>query len=96
MDRRSPPQKRTDDHAFPVRLRVLVPERGFENLLPDNVKDHIRSFPLAAVLIGVGVGVFLRLKKSNEIIAAGTSLISAAAMANVGKVMQRQEDDEES
>jgi putative SOS response-associated peptidase YedK len=35
MDRRSPPQKRTDDLAFPVRVKVLVPERGFENLLLD-------------------------------------------------------------
>ena len=35
MDRRSPPQKRIDDHAFPVRVNVLVPERGFENLLLD-------------------------------------------------------------
>jgi hypothetical protein len=35
MERRSPPQKRTDDHAFPVRVKVLVPERGFENLLLD-------------------------------------------------------------
>ena len=34
MERRSPPQKRIDDHAFPVRVKVLVPERGFENLLP--------------------------------------------------------------
>ena len=35
MERRSPPQKRIDDHAFPVRVKVLVPERGFENLLLD-------------------------------------------------------------
>ena len=28
-------QKRTDDHAFPVRVKILVPERGFENLLLD-------------------------------------------------------------
>ena len=35
MDRRSPPQKRIDDHAFPVRVKVLVPKRGFENLLLD-------------------------------------------------------------
>ena len=35
MDRRSPPQKRTDDHAFPVRVKILVPERGFEDLLLD-------------------------------------------------------------
>lgn len=34
MERRSPPQKGRDDSAFPVRVRALVPERGFENLLP--------------------------------------------------------------
>jgi hypothetical protein len=33
MERRGPPQKRIDDHAFPVRVKVLVPGRGFENLL---------------------------------------------------------------
>jgi hypothetical protein len=35
MDRRSPPQRKIDDRAFPVRVHVLVPERGFENLLLD-------------------------------------------------------------
>jgi hypothetical protein len=35
VDRRSPPQKRTDDRPFPVRVRIMVPERGFENLLLD-------------------------------------------------------------
>jgi hypothetical protein len=35
MDRRSPQQKKLDDRAFPVRVHVLVPERGFENLLLD-------------------------------------------------------------
>jgi putative SOS response-associated peptidase YedK len=35
MDRRSPPQKKLDVRDFPVRVHVLVPERGFENLLPD-------------------------------------------------------------
>ena len=49
QDRRSPPQKRTDDHAFPVRVKILVPERGFENLLldmhslsPDDNRVHER------------------------------------------------------
>ena len=35
MERRSPPQKRIDDQAFPVCVKMLVPERGFENLLLD-------------------------------------------------------------
>jgi hypothetical protein len=41
------------------------------------------------VAIGLGVGVWLGMKKSDEIIAAGGSLISAAAMANVSEVMER-------
>lgn len=60
-----------------------------ENLLPEEVRDQIRAFPLAAVVLGVGVGVWLGLKKSDEIIAAGTSLVSAAAMANVSHVMDK-------
>ena len=60
-----------------------------ENLLPETWREQIRAFPLAAVAIGLGVGVFLGMKKSDEIIAAGGSLISAAAMANVSEVMDR-------
>ena len=60
-----------------------------ENLLPEAWRDQIRAFPLAAVLVGVGVGVWLGMKKSDEIIAAGGSLVSAAAMANISQVMDR-------
>ena len=60
-----------------------------ENLLPEAWRDQIRAFPVAAVLIGVGVGVWLGMKKSDEIIAAGGSLVSAAAMANVSQVMDK-------
>ncbi len=35
MCRRSPAQKAIDDRAFPVRVKVLVPERGFETLHGD-------------------------------------------------------------
>jgi hypothetical protein len=60
-----------------------------ENLLPESWRDHIRQFPIAAVLLGFGVGVWLGMKKGDEVIAAGTSMASAAAMSNVGKVMER-------
>jgi hypothetical protein len=60
-----------------------------ENMLPEAWRDQIRAFPVAAVLVGVGVGVWLGMKKSEEIIAAGGSLVSAAAMANVSQVMDR-------
>ena len=60
-----------------------------ENLLPEEWREHIRSYPIAAVALGVGIGVWLGMKKSDEIIAAGSSLISAAAMANVSQVMDR-------
>lgn len=60
-----------------------------ENLLPEAWQDHIRAFPIAAVVVGVGVGVWLGMKKSDEIIAAGGALVSSAAMANVSQVMDK-------
>lgn len=35
MTRRSTPQKRIDDEAFPVRVKLLVPEGGFERQFDD-------------------------------------------------------------
>ena len=89
-----------DDHAGlregAAALGAKMIENGpgaildeIENLLPEEWRDHIRAFPLAAVALGVGVGVWLGMKKSDEIIAAGTSLVSAAAMANVSQVMDK-------
>ena len=63
-----------------------------ENLLPEEWREHIRAFPIAAMLLGVGVGVYLGMKKSEELIAAGTTMISAAAVANVGKILDRDRD----
>lgn len=58
-----------------------------ENLLPEAWRDQIRAFPIAAVVLGVGVGVWLGMKKSDEIMSAGGALISSAALANVSQVM---------
>jgi hypothetical protein len=60
-----------------------------ESLLPEAWRDHISTFPLTAVVVGIGVGVWLGMKKSDEIISAGTALVSSAAMANVSSVMDK-------
>ncbi len=81
------------DHPIRERCAALgqsVAENGpdalfdeIENLLPEAWRDQIRNFPVAALAVGVGLGIFLGMKKSNEVITAGTTLISAAAMANL-------------
>ena len=60
-----------------------------ENLLPESWREHIQTYPLAAIAIGLGVGLWLGMKKSDEVIAAGTALISSAAMSNVSQVMDK-------
>ena len=87
------------DYDFPIRekasqlgnaLAESGPEALFEeieNLLPESWREHIRTFPIAAVVLGVGVGVWLGMRKGDEIIAAGTALITSAAMQNVTNVM---------
>ena len=60
-----------------------------ENLLPESWRDHIRTFPLAAVAAGLGVGIWLGMKKSDDVIAAGTAMVSSAAMANASQVLDK-------
>jgi hypothetical protein len=89
------------DYDNPIReqahhLGSAIAENGpealfeeIEKLLPDSWREQITTFPIAALLAGFGIGVFLGMRKGDEIIAAGTSMITAAAMSNVTNVMDR-------
>ncbi len=89
------------DYDFPMRdkashlgsrLAEGGPEALFEeieNLLPESWRGHIAHFPITAVLLGFGVGVWLGMKKGDELIAAGSSMVTAAAMSNVSKAVDR-------
>jgi hypothetical protein len=89
------------DYDFPIREKATQlgnalaesgPEALFEEIekmLPESWREHIRTFPVAAVVLGVGVGVWLGMRKGDEIIAAGTALITSAAMQNVANVMHK-------
>ncbi len=76
----------------PAALGARMADGGLdeiENLLPEEWREQIRAFPLTAVAIGVGIGIWLGMKKSDDVIAAGSALISSAAMANVSQVMEK-------
>lgn len=60
-----------------------------ENLLPEEWREQVRAFPLTAVAVGVGIGIWLGLKKSDDVLAAGSTLISAAVMGNVAEAMEK-------
>lgn len=89
------------DYDFPIREKAsklgnVIAENGpdalfdeIENMLPESWREQISAFPIAAVLLGLGVGVWLGMRKGNEIIAAGTSMITAAAVSNVTNFMER-------
>ena len=89
------------DYDFPIREKAsqlgnALAENGpdalfeeIENLLPESWREHIQAFPIAAVLLGLGAGVWLGMQKGDELIAAGTSMITAAAMQNVQSAMHK-------
>jgi len=86
------------DYEDPIRERAAsigaaIAENGpeaifeeIENLLPEQWREQIKTFPIAAVLLGLGVGIFLGMKKGDEIISAGTALVTSAAMSNVNEI----------
>src|SRR5436853_7470699 len=82
------------EHAASIGASIAEngPEALFEeieNLLPESWREQISTFPIAAVLLGFGVGLFLGMRKGDEVIAAGTSLVTSAAMANVNQFISR-------
>lgn len=89
------------DYDFPMRekatqLGSAIAENGpqalfdeIENLLPESWREQIATFPIAAILLGFGVGMWLGMKKGDELIAAGTSAATAAAMSNISSAMDR-------
>ena len=60
-----------------------------ENLVPEEWREQIARFPMTAVLLGVGVGVYLGMKKGDELLAAGGTLLTSTATANVSRFMDR-------
>jgi hypothetical protein len=82
------------EHAASLGAKIADggPEAIFEeieNLLPEQWREQIRNFPVAAVLLGFGIGVFLGMHKGDEIIAAGTAFVTSAAMSNVNDIFSR-------
>lgn len=89
------------DFEDPIRERAAsigasIAENGpgaifeeIENLLPESWREQVQAFPIVAVLLGFGVGVFLGMKKSDEVIAAGTTLVTSVAMSNLNEVAAR-------
>ena len=87
------------DYEDPIRERAAslgaaIAENGpeaifeeIENLLPEEWREHIKTFPIAAVLLGFGAGIFLGMRKGDEIIAAGTAFVTSAAMSNVNDIL---------
>jgi hypothetical protein len=60
-----------------------------EELIPEPWREQITAFPLTALALGVGVGVWLGWKKSDDVLEAGMALLSAATAANVSQVMDK-------
>ena len=55
-----------------------------EEMVPEPVRAQVVSFPLTAIAVGLGVGVFLGMRKSEPILAA----VTAAATKNLGNVLR--------
>ena len=58
-----------------------------EELLPEPLRNQVVHFPISAMILGMGVGIFLGLKKGDELLSAGVTMVSAAVAANLNSVL---------
>ena len=62
------------------------PEAIFEEIdkmIPEAAREHISKFPITALALAFGAGLLLGFKKSEEVLAAGSAFVGAAASANL-------------
>lgn len=92
MDYDDPIRERA--HSLGSAIAQNGPDALFEELdkmLPEAWREQISNYPITALLVGLGVGLFLGMRKGDEVIAAGTSMVTAAAMSNLTSVLDRAE-----
>jgi len=92
MDYDDPIRERA--HSLGSSIAQNGPDALFEELdkmLPDAWREQISNFPITALLVGVSLGMFLGMRKGDEVIAAGTSMVTAAAMSNFTRILDRSE-----
>jgi hypothetical protein len=53
-----------------------------EEMVPPIVRTQVTRYPFTFLLLGLGVGIFLGAKKGDELLSAGTSMLTAAVAAN--------------
>lgn len=58
-----------------------------EGMLPDQWREHIVRFPLTALALGFGAGLFLGMRKGDDVISAGSAMLSAAATAQMTQIL---------
>jgi len=58
-----------------------------EDMIPPPVRDKIVEFPLTAMALGIGIGIFLGYKKGDELLSAGAAMVSTAVAANMNSVL---------
>ena len=61
--------------------RAILEE--LENLVPQSWRDQVAEHPIVAMLAGTVAGIFLGARVGDEMLAAGSALVSAAAAAHV-------------
>lgn len=60
-----------------------------EQMLPEPVRTGVINYPLTAVALGISVGVFLGMKKSEPVLSALSSAVGANAAKGLGSLFDR-------
>lgn len=66
-----------------------------EAMVPESWRQHISDWPIVSVAIGVAAGVFLGIRKGDEVISAASTMATAAASAHLSQVLGDNSDDDD-
>lgn len=71
------------EHDEPLEGGFALILEQVEEMVPPIVRTQVTRYPFTFLLLGIGVGIFLGAKKGDELLSAGTSMLTAAVAANL-------------
>lgn len=63
-----------------------------ESAVPNPIRQKVADHPIPALLIGLAVGLFIGMKKGNDILSAGSAAVASAATAGLSRIFRGDSD----
>lgn len=90
VDAAGVPEEEETGESLSTALDAVLED--LEMAVPAPIRTQVSNHPIPALLIGLGIGLFIGMKKGTDIMSAGSGAVAAAATAGLSRIFRGDSD----